>query len=502
MESSVVTIPTDSRFVNAVVFLLFDVLVFNLLAILLTTLHASTIKRRLIRGHRVKLCQTSLSPFLGGLLSDATPLTYAFILLHLTFIALFFLLTLGINGRSDTVAIPAQRQYLTRIAANSDFDFNRNRLRPTMFSACLTTSNSSIRYYPTAFNTKGTVPLEDFFDFRDKDGNRVSIDVRGMLCQNTGEIPPMLTVRRCGESMDECGNLEIGPDVQAELLPVANSSRRTERSFIVWVGQPSPAGPGVLAVMYRSMKLNPLNSSSVQYNRLICKERPTQGEENPRIFFYFNCVMGRWDEEEFLFTFRFAQMRFERTLEKHYSVLGDFRTEGTEVTVTMVSAEMVVEWDAKKDGETLFADALSAIGQDAVTGRGYLNAAVSRLVVADLIRDGVQVVGYEERLVTDVEVVALVGYGIIGMTTVVGWMALWVYGKRLKRYGEVIDVTSFKGMARLLRRDFFREGDETKKKWIEFGVAKKNHEDSAMYKICAVNTNDVVVSLPSGEMLS
>lgn len=509
MGSSIITIPTDSRFINALVFLLFDVLVLNLLVIFLNVSHSSSIKRRMIRGHRVRLSQNRLSPFLGGILDDATPLTYIFIALHFTIIILLFLLTVGINGRSDTVTVSASRQYLTRIAANGNADFGRSRLRPSMFATCLTESNSSIRYYPTAFDIKGSAPLEDLFDFRDSEGNRVDIDVDGMLCQSTGNLPPMLAVRRCGDSMDSCGNLEIGPDYRVELRPAIDSSRRTEATSVTPVGQQTSAAtveqqtsamPELLSVMYRRVRFISPEMGSVQYNRLICREWPTQGEERPLVDIYFNCVVGQWDEDEFFFTFRFAQMRFERTAEKRQSVMLDWSSEGIDVRVTTMSAEMVVEWDAKENGEVFFADTLAAVGPDAVTGRAYLDAAVRRLVVADTISDRVEVARSEERLVTDIHIVALVGYGIMGLMTVVLWLILKVYGKRLKRHGDLVDVTSFRGVAGLLRRDILKS-EETKQKWIEFGVTQHVEDDSILYRVTPLHANEVVVPLPSGEVL-
>lgn len=368
-----------------------------------------------------------------------------------------------------------------------------------MFSSCVIRINNSISYYPTAFDTEGKVILHDFFDFRDGDGNRVNIDVKTMLCQANSNIPPMLVVRRCGATVDACDNLQIARESRVEILPSGNTSRRTQNALIALVGQGDIDGPDRLVLMYRLVKVVSGEGSQEKYDRMICLERPTQGEESGDGKFHYNCVIGRWSLGDDLFTFRFGEMRFERSDEKREMVL-DVHAVGTEVEIVLGSAEMAVAWEADKNGEALFADGLSRIGQDFVTAMEYLEGTVSRHVVAGRVREGLRVVAEGERLVTEITTIVAVGYIVVTVVTVAGWGVVRWWGASLRNYGVFSDITSFRGLSRMLRREIFTEDGEgaLAGEWIEFGVTKKVKTDGVVFHLGAMSKDEAPVYVPVG----
>lgn len=478
------TLQVDSRFVNGAVYVIFDVIVSFVLMSAIQVCYALLIEKRLRNGRRIRLRETTLGS-VAGVVSDGGLLSFIFTIISFSLLVTFFLLTLGINGRSEFRVRPVTRRYITRLAANRD-DYNRKRLRPQYFSACREQKGNVLQYFPTAFDTVANKTLDDRFAFHDEHGQSVNINASTALCQKHGSFDPMLVVPKCGENLEQCSNVQIQNASAIHLLPVTNDgSNDWQRSFVLFVGNDGINGSGGrLIVMYRNVKVieDEGNSPLQTYRRAICKERPLQGEENWAGNVYFNCVIGFWNENGTQFTFQLGEMSFERinaNLQGVISVESLVKSQFQSAT-----AEVEVEWDAGRHGEVLFADALSSLTHK-VTAASYLDSIISRAVVADKLSSDRVVFEQVSVNVTDVNSLAEVAY--ISLVAVTIAISAWrVLLNRMQASRRMAAITSYSGVCELLRCkcgiSTVACGDQ---KWTSFEASKAG--DNGSFAISVVH---------------
>ncbi|PXF44035.1 hypothetical protein BWQ96_06208 [Gracilariopsis chorda] len=442
------TIPIESKYVNAVVFLIVDLLCFMIIiGSSLQKVQARYTRRRLQRGYRVHLRESRFAHFLPGILKDGLRRTRLLILSYLLLVLVVFLLTLTINGETEVMQKTISRQYITALAA-APFDYNSARLHPSVFSHCVETSTttSSVTYYPTAFNTIENQTIFDRMAFRNKQGEPVPIDSESKQCQSFQNVPSLLTIPRCGKDMHECSNVEESDMFLLQILSKKNDIEDPWQS----VKRLTTRGSGEDSLVLFHANVKPIRPvlATTPYNRLICLQRPLRGSRFSGAAVWFTCVLGTWSQFADRFTFRVGVasvsfLRWEDSLRQKFI---------PDVTAFQImTTEAVLPWSYTTGGEDAIVNALVPVSEDTVSARSFLDGLVARALIAQEVSATPykgQLFEPIEQAVTKIQAVGAWGYAVFLFATVAtlafrGWFLV-------TRPGGQLDITSYSGMLQLL----------------------------------------------------
>ncbi|KAI0567007.1 hypothetical protein FGB62_5g123 [Gracilaria domingensis] len=449
----------DSRFVNAAIYVVIDVICFSIISLQLRKLQTSVTKYRLRRGQHVELQESHFSFLAGGALADGSLLFPFLAILHFLLMALLFFFTLGVSGTSTIALVPASRTYITRLATNRTEDIVRSRLNPKFFAGCVRSAESSLKYYPTAFNVNGNLTITDLYTFTDNNSNVASVDIRDMLCQKFENLPPLMNVVQCGETNVQCSNLNVSNFITVHV--------RKEHDFkFETVG-----GGYSLLGAYMNVKSEAKHIWETEYDRFICFEQPRRGSAETPLGAFFNCVLGRWDEEETIFKFRIGK----GLLPYSPTVLEDLQNTTVNSTFAFrgTSAEVVLSWDRSKNGEWIFIQASTHIGKDMIDARTFLNNMVSRTIVAEKA-DGSSLLREESVPATEIEIFSFVGYIVVlavSTTILIVRIAHVSPINRLLGVANIwVDVTSYNGLLAIFQHEGY--GTSVPQRNVKFGIVK------------------------------
>lgn len=186
---AMITVPIDSRYVNAIIYIVFDVALCLFFGSLFRRIQSSVSAKRLMQGKLVSLKESPLQFFTGGILYDDTFLSVLLISLHFLLLVALFSANLGINGRTIQSKQRIYRRYRNHLALQDGLvrDFRRS---PPLFSSCVASKNGSVLYYPSAFNMMENNSIANDVSFEDNNGNIIQVNATSLVCQNFGEYPP------------------------------------------------------------------------------------------------------------------------------------------------------------------------------------------------------------------------------------------------------------------------------------------------------------------------
>lgn len=435
-ENTQITIPLDSSFVNAFVYVIFDLGIAAAFGTLLCELHAILTSCRLRRGIRVTLRESPFRAITGGILRDGSCVWQILSLVQIFMFIALFAATLGINGRTSDVAIPIQRQYITYLPKD-DPSIQNIRQSPPIFSSCVVSISSQLPYYPTAFDVAGNLSITNEMSFENQFGEAVHVDSNSSVCQDFEGIRPVLTVRKCGQSVHDCSNFNVSTGVQIDMIGNDGSENVLRsghmKNYALWKKLEVPAGM----------------LSSIEYSYLICsipRARKVTGKHQ----IDYLCTAGHFDFEEQIYTFRIGRLNFSS---EQREIVHDRQVDSV-ATFTPHSVEVELKYNVHQSRGMFFALMLRQNSEkQKVAAKEFLDSIVNRLTAArevqgDILRRRIP------RQVTDVQLYSLVIYVILIVVTVV----LGFLNRNLRRrhgpnaeMGRInVDVTTYEGLMKQL----------------------------------------------------
>lgn len=481
--SQMITFVIDSAYVNALAYVVFDIALVSVVSYVLTNIQSTHIAFRLSKGQHVALRESPIKALTGNLLGDGSLTWVVLSIVQVMVLCALFAATLGISGQSENVPSRIERRYLSHLPVQ-DRTITNKRQSPPIFSSCVSSTNASLLYYPSAFDSVKNVSISDDFQFLDKDGNSVVVNASSVVCQNFGEFPPVLTVKRCALDFRECGNFNISQEV--EILLKANPSPRPrtrligsfQRNRALWSLLHNPAG----------------SLSTVEYNYLICSLRdPLLTSENQTTFL---CTAGKFDVDEFTYTFRIGQLNFSQD---SWPIIAN-RSQNTTATFKPCSNEVEMEHDVLKNGGMLFLQTLYMLDKEkrCISARTFLDSMVDRLSVSQEAK-GRKLWVSETRNVTSMEIYSIVIYSsLVGLALVFWTSTAFVY----KRCGPspfagrvCAEVNSYGGLAKVLQGDECVQG----KNAVVLGIVRQEEFDT--YHLEPVSNEQPLSALPRHVML-
>lgn len=440
------TIPIDSKYVNALVFLVIDLLCFMIIGSSIQTVQARYTRRRVRRHESVSLRESRIAPFLPGILIDGLRRTRVLILFYFLLVGTVFGLTLTINGETELTQKAISRQYMTALEA-APFDYNSARLHHTVFSSCVQTSptTASVTYFPTAFNTIANQTIFDRRALRNRQGEPVPIHSESIRCQSFQNVPPLLAIPRCGKDEHECSNVE-----ESDVFLLHTLSNTSDANYPEKYRTSHHGGSDHDSLVLFQTNVVPILPplATTKYDRLICLQRPLRGSRFSGVAIWFTCVLGTWNESAEQFTFRVgvASVSFLRWKD----LLGR-KTVPNVMSFQIMTTEVVLPWSYASGGEDALVDALIPISEDTVSARSFLDGLVARGIIAQNVNatryDG-QLLEDVEQTVTKIHPAGAWGYTVLLFATIAtlavhGWLRI------TGQYGE-LDITSFSGMLCLI----------------------------------------------------
>ncbi|KAI0558997.1 hypothetical protein FGB62_172g03 [Gracilaria domingensis] len=358
----------------------------------------------MLDGETVKVSDSRYGPLAVGIRNDHTFRHHVLVLVHLLFLSMLFLHTLGINGSTKLSNRPITRSFVTAVVANES-DFGVDRISARQFSNCAIYTGPSISYYPLAFDTVESGVVSDPVGLRDEDGSIVPFNHSSFVCQSSN-LDPLVVVPNCGSSALDCNNLNISS-------PATMVATRTEQplvnTIVKFAGNPPP-----LLILHTSARLENISQPErhplASYDRLICRQLPTRDAgSNPLEVVSFNCILGVWNHTASLFTFRLgsATTTANSSSIETWNELLDL---GLPLTFTATTAQMSIEWHADLSGEDIFVEVLFILKNDMLTARAFLDLLVSRAVVPTFVNSNTTLLFEQVPVnVTDIHVGVVVG---------------------------------------------------------------------------------------------
>ncbi|KAI0566338.1 hypothetical protein FGB62_9g31 [Gracilaria domingensis] len=493
-----ITIPIDSRFVNAVVYIVIDVIVYAVLVLALVSLQGWLTKQSVLRGERVSLREFRFSPLAGGVIADGNRFSALLVAVHFVLLGILFALALGINGRTAKAKRPTSRQYISILHPRTAPVVTDNRVYPQIMAGCTEFENERLTYYPVAFNQEETpsIPVSARHLRRSLNDNiGTAINSGSVVCQKFKGAKAMLTVSRCGTDENSCCNLSLSPRVRLDLEEGQDGPNVWQRNH-VHRNESS-------IIMMRNVKPVSYDMSRVTYDRLICLHFAQQSDTNSTATTIdstgrMNCMLGTWGADATKFIFRLGNATFPDSRQEEI-----FDNEQvTSVQFTAFSVETEIGWDAL--AEITLTNGLHSIGGNMVPARLFLDTLVSRSSVPTRITDEAIFEQYDIN-VTDVSTPAVIGYAIL--CVLAAFIALSKAVLRLKssacenEHQWVPDITTYDGLLMLLKGDDTRRcAKRTTRPKVEFGITCVGPLHS-WYSFGPVEEGDRVVNLPKEGIL-
>ncbi|PXF44038.1 hypothetical protein BWQ96_06211 [Gracilariopsis chorda] len=432
------TLNIPSGLINAGVYVLFDVLVVATFVSLLASFQAWRVSRTLFSDNTVTVRDSRFSFLAPGIRSLNSHAHLPLIACHVIFLCIIFALNLGINGRTRQTTRPISRSFLSKLSA-SEFEFGIDRLSFRLFASCTTPNfNSSMTYFPVAFNAVPNRSVSDPTGFRDSQGKLVPLDVNSFQCQSFGNLPPILHVPRCGATPQQCTNVVTAPIhtlIANTMTPNSTNkitaSKPWHRPTIFLSGNPPPTVRFHLPARVHSPSYHP-NSTMLTFNRLICRETPYNPLPDPqrRNSFWLNCIFGKWDSNDTLFTFRVGHAVAPKLSTLPNSPTWDqLQSQNSYLFVNFsaTTAVSTVQWPAHKYGESAFAEALFAIRNDLMPAKAFLDELVTRASAPSATGSNIALLEPVPENVTDIHLGAFVSYVIVLFAVFIPYLALHVH---------------------------------------------------------------------------
>lgn len=482
-KRSMYTIPIESSYVNAAVYIFFDVLLVIILSATFSRIQSANVLQRVSSGQRVKINESPLRHIAGQIRTDGTKLWVFLSVIQVLVLLLLFAATLGINGRTDYMEVLTSRQYVTTLPLD-DKSFQDGRSSPPLFSSCVVSEGKGFNYFPAAFNTLGSNNISDFQNFQDEYDNPVKIDVLSIICQNTSGFTPILKVVQCGRGIEDCSN--FNESSVHELKLIGNSF---VNHSLVWGGR---TGSWAL---WSHLDVPAGIFSETGYNYLMCStegiERPSSGNSS------YLCTAGAYDIDRKRYTFRIGKIEFPVEV---YDAVHDRKDANATVSFNAFSTQAEIEYDILKGG-VVIVSTLARLNYKAkpVSTRMLLDFIVNRFTAC---KSSGNTKLYELRMVavTDVSIYSASLYAILLGGTICAWIAGAVYNQKhgAKQKGGHIctDLTTYEGLARLLRYEQrgFHDG-----RGLELGLVR--NEASGMLRVAVLDREKMTEALSSDGMI-
>lgn len=288
-------------------------------------------------------------------------------------------------------------------------------------------------------------------------------------------------MNRCGDSLQDCSNLNISGPVNIKLVKNREDGPKPFGGFqdkFFWSMLDVPAG----------------NLSTFPYNYLICSlindEVATSGS-----FRKYACTAGNFDGKSFEYSFRIGGLTIPESLLED---VGNRAKKNVSLEFSPFSNEVLMEYNLINNGGLVFNQVLFKTGRSFIAAKNFLDVIVDQMSAPREAQD--QKLWEQTNLqVTDIEdyTIAIYGFlfGLLGLLAACGAVLEHYYGPRLASGHVCTDVTSYNGLAQLLQH----RTDGKRKVKIYLGVTF-NHI-SGTYHLESVPIDQELSPLPSDAIL-
>lgn len=368
---TIVEIPIESRYVNAIVFVVIDIICLWAIHRGLMGIQGFFHSRDIRKGRRVHLKRSSIPIISGELLVQQRKGPNVLVLIHLTALVAAFAVSLGINGTSKNTREVVMRNYLSALEF-TPFDEKLSRLRPRVVLRCKDHKDeknhaiTEVHYHRAAFNVTSNARLEDRVQFLDADRKQHHINSTTMECQKD----QVLTLSKCEPIRVGCSSAR--DESVNKLLVTPNND----------VNQNLKIGSHQDKLLLRLRTVNQVQQGSdvKRGDSLVCLERPLRGtdlkHENTELF---NCVLMRWiDEAKARVAFGTAEISREDVVNDRI----DSKPFNLRITTAMGTVDRLGE-----NGELLFAEGLREISAGSYSLEDIVDSVVARSTVAKIATD-------------------------------------------------------------------------------------------------------------------
>lgn len=372
----VLEIPFRSGAFNGLLFLVVDIFCLWAIHRGLLALQGLWICTRIRSGKPVKLKRSQIPVVSGELLMHQTTGPNVLVLVNLMYVVLAFVASLGVNGRSGTERREVMLMYVSKISADPETDYRQGirRLRPRIFLQCkeLSDENTSVNYWPGAFNTTQNAQLADVYDFRDRNNEQHHVNASTLVCQRR-PMSPMLKIENCTPSSTGCS---APTDARPNILTLfGQNETKVGVHSKPWENELIGNGNKQLTLVRRTVK-HAKGDDARPGDRLICIELPLVGSDNAEGDEMLNCFLLRWNESD-----DEARVTFGRIV---IAVEKFERLDDSSVTLNLTTATGSIKWDYNLYKEKLFSEGLRQIGDESVSLTDVMDNVVSRAVVANV----------------------------------------------------------------------------------------------------------------------
>lgn len=481
-----ITIPLVSGFVNAAVYILFDVALVVILAANLVSIQGSTVLRRLSRGCIVRLRESPLGYLSGPIRADGTKLWVLLSTIQVLVLLVLLFATLGINGRTKLVPERIHRRYITHIPL-ATHNASLDARSPSLFSKCIiSTGDGGLMYYPTAFNTVNNETILDDLRFLGEDGNKVSVDASSLVCQNVTGFTPVLNVVRCCDNILECSNFAILDDVDVNVTSNSMNSSNSVNSSN--------------SIVTFNLSISANSSIGNDYNKAICAIQNTQGQFET----YHNdsmclCALAGVKKENRL-KIRIGLLELSEEDLEELAKTGNNGDVSTKFKVYSMEAE--IEYNFQKYGLHVFGRALYSLNKDSgpVSARDFLDRFVDMFSASKEVGNTLLYTArFKEH--TDIAVYTIIIYSSLTVLLIVIFVISAIFRRRHGPRPEegyiCADVTTYDGLALHLRNLTIPDCKH------EYGIRLGLVRDPKMltYSIMPVSDRDDISRLPKNGLV-
>ncbi|CAN8074641.1 unnamed protein product [Agarophyton chilense] len=483
-----ITVPIDSKYVNAVVYIVIDVFVFAVLAQALISFQSWITRRRLLKGERVTLREFRFSHLAGGVVEDGNRFSTLLFAAHLSLLGILFSLALGINGRTDEAKRPATREFISTLDPRSAPVLSTDPVFPQIMSSCANFEKERLTYFQMAFNA-----LEPFSGSSSARHLRrevphaeigTIVNSESVLCQQYDGAIPLLNVSRCGIDRISCCNLSLSRTKNIHLQAGKGGSKEWQKN-LVHLNESS-------TIVRRNVRPESYDTPT-KYDRFICLDfgnSLTSSEKGQ-----MNCMIGSWNDEGTSFTFRLGTATFPAPQRELI-----FRIdEETSVSFKAFTVETEIEWNA--NGEIALSNGLYSIGGHMIPVRFFLDTLVSRSSMPMEVGNQIIYEKYDMN-VTDVSIATMIGYVILIVLALLFLLAALVNRVKNsvddKECHRIPDITTYSGLLVLLQGDESRQRPrKLERPKVEFGITS----EGSSFVIGPVDKDAKVVTMVKGGIL-
>lgn len=166
-----VRVPLQSGVVNALIFVVFDVVALWAIHRGLVALQGCFLHWTAKRGTKVRLRRSRVPIFAGYFMQGVTRLPSLVLVANLQVLVLVFVAALNVNGETESTFEPVNLRSITQLGLPVDSSF---RLNTRFILDCRTSNDTHIVYWPVAFDTristvcqKGAPGVEPMFSISD-----------------------------------------------------------------------------------------------------------------------------------------------------------------------------------------------------------------------------------------------------------------------------------------------------------------------------------------------